>query len=240
MESLDLLEGVSSEVIVTPRLETHVLTSGPEDGIPVLFLHGNASSSRFFEETLAALASLPRYRGLAPDMRGYGDSETRPLDATRGLTDFSDDLQDLAQAFGLEELPPGGMVCGRERGHTVHDGPYFGGGLARAGGSHVPLRLWWDEGHRWHTLLARLRRLGRRNGQPRVREPPRIEGQDGGRSQLAQERHEQLLLQAALQGRRGRRLFSPRSFLRKRATRTTPATWSFRRTGRASPPVRAA
>jgi pimeloyl-ACP methyl ester carboxylesterase len=112
MESLDLLEGVSSEVIVTPRLETHVLTSGPEDGIPVLFLHGNASSSRFFEETLAALASLPRYRGLAPDMRGYGDSETRPLDATRGLTDFSDDLQDLAQAFGLEEFHLVGWSAG--------------------------------------------------------------------------------------------------------------------------------
>src|SRR5918994_2826502 len=112
MESPDLLEGVSSEVVATPRLETHVLTSGPEDGLPVLFLHGNASSSRFFEETLAALASLSRYRGLAPDLRGYGDSETRPLDATRGLSDFSDDLQDLAQALGLEEFHLVGWSAG--------------------------------------------------------------------------------------------------------------------------------
>ena len=70
MEGSDLPEGVGSEHVATPRLETHVLTSGPGDGIPVLFLHGNASSSRFFDETLAALASLPRYRGLAPDLRG--------------------------------------------------------------------------------------------------------------------------------------------------------------------------
>jgi pimeloyl-ACP methyl ester carboxylesterase len=112
MESPDLLEGVSSEVVATPRLETHVLTSGPEDGLPVLFLHGNASSSRFFEETLAALASLSRYRGLAPDLRGYGDSETRPLDATRGLSDFSDDLQDLAQDLGLEEFHLVGWSAG--------------------------------------------------------------------------------------------------------------------------------
>jgi pimeloyl-ACP methyl ester carboxylesterase len=92
MEGLDLPEGVNSRVVATPRLETHVLTSGPEDGIPVLFVHGNASSSRFFGETLAALAS--RYRGLAPDLRGFGDSEAKPLDATRGLGDFSDDLAD--------------------------------------------------------------------------------------------------------------------------------------------------
>ncbi len=102
MEGQDLLEGVGSEVVATTRLETYVLASGPEDGIPVLFVHGNASSSRFFEETLAALASFSRYRGLAPDLRGYGDSETRPLDATRGLGEFSDDLHDLALALGLD------------------------------------------------------------------------------------------------------------------------------------------
>ena len=100
MEGSDLLEGVGSEVVATPRLETHILTTGQEDGIPVIFVHGNASSSRFFEETLAALP--PGYRGLAPDLRGYGDSETKPLDATRGLGDFSDDLHDLVEALGLE------------------------------------------------------------------------------------------------------------------------------------------
>src|SRR5215218_845542 len=102
MEGLDLPEGVNSEVVVTPRLETHLLTSGPEDGIPILFVHGNASSSRFFGETLEALA--PRYRGLAPDLRGFGDSEAKPLDATRGLGDFSNDLYALAQTLGLESL----------------------------------------------------------------------------------------------------------------------------------------
>src|SRR5215218_10965821 len=101
MEGLDLPEGVNSEVVVAPRLETHLLTSGPEDGIPILFVHGNASSSRFFGETLQALA--PRYRGLAPDLRGFGDSEAKPLDATRGLGDFSDDLRDLVRALRSEE-----------------------------------------------------------------------------------------------------------------------------------------
>ncbi|HVD45403.1 MAG TPA: alpha/beta hydrolase [Rubrobacter sp.] len=112
MESLDRPEGVGSEVVATTRLGTHVLTSGPEDTIPVLFVHGNASSSRFFGETLAALASLSRYRVLAPDLRGYGDSETKPLDATRGLGDFSDDLHDLAGVLGLEEFHLVGWSAG--------------------------------------------------------------------------------------------------------------------------------
>ncbi len=94
-----LLEGVSSTVIATPRLKTHLLTSGPDEGVPVLFIHGNVSSSRFWEETLAALP--PRYRGLAPDLRGFGDSETKPVDATRGLRDFADDLHSLVETLGL-------------------------------------------------------------------------------------------------------------------------------------------
>src|SRR5919202_6576189 len=112
MESLDLPEGVGSEVVATSRLETHVLTSGPEYGVPVLFVHGNASSSRFFDETLAALASLSRYRGLAPDLRGFGDSETKPLDARRGLGDFSDDLHALALTLDLEEFHLVGWSAG--------------------------------------------------------------------------------------------------------------------------------
>ncbi|HET7272475.1 MAG TPA: alpha/beta hydrolase [Rubrobacter sp.] len=110
MQGSDLLDGVGSETVATPRLETHILTTGPEDGIPVIFVHGNASSSRFFEETLAALP--PGYRGLAPDLRGYGDSETKPLDATRGLGDFSDDLHALVEALGLEEFHLVGWSAG--------------------------------------------------------------------------------------------------------------------------------
>ena len=99
-----LLEGVSSRTVETGRLKTYLLESGPENGIPVLFVHGNASSSRFFEETLAALAPLDRYRGLAPDLRGFGGSETKPLDATRGPRDFSDDLRALMDALGMGEV----------------------------------------------------------------------------------------------------------------------------------------
>jgi pimeloyl-ACP methyl ester carboxylesterase len=98
-----LLQGVSAAIVDTPRLRTHLLTGGIAGGEPVCFVHGNVSSSRFFEETLAALPSEAGYWGLAPDLRGFGGSETKPVDATRGLGDFSDDLYALAGALGLRD-----------------------------------------------------------------------------------------------------------------------------------------
>ena len=93
------LPGITSETIDTPRLRTHLLAGGDEGGTPVLFVHGNVSSSRFWEETIAALPT--GYRGLAPDLRGFGDSQDRPVDATRGTRDFADDLRALVETMGL-------------------------------------------------------------------------------------------------------------------------------------------
>jgi pimeloyl-ACP methyl ester carboxylesterase len=100
MGKWDLSDRIDSREVSTPRLATHLLQSGPVDGTPVLFVHGNVASSVFFEETLVAIP--PGYRGLAPDLRGFGRSEPKPVDATRGLRDLSDDLYDLMGALGYE------------------------------------------------------------------------------------------------------------------------------------------
>ena len=72
-----LLAGITSRYVDTPRLRTYVLASGLTNGVPVLFIHGNVSSSRFFEETLVMLSCCPpRYRLLALDLRGFGRSES--------------------------------------------------------------------------------------------------------------------------------------------------------------------
>ncbi len=99
MGSIKTMPGIVSRMVDTPRLRIHALLSGPEDGIPVIFVHGNASSSTFWEETMLALP--PGYRGIAPDLRGYGDTEDRPIDATRGLKDWAEDILALAEAMGL-------------------------------------------------------------------------------------------------------------------------------------------
>lgn len=96
--SVPTLLGITAQTVPTGRLDTYVLFSGPEDGIPVVFVHGNFSSSTYWEETMLALP--PAYRGIAPDLRGYGGTEDLPIDATRGARDWSDDLKALSDELG--------------------------------------------------------------------------------------------------------------------------------------------
>ena len=105
-----LPDGVTARRVDTERIETNVLLSGEPDGRPVCLVHGNVSSSRFWAEQMAALPD--RYRVVAPDLRGYGDSETRPVDATRGVREFSEDLTALFKALGLETVALVGWSIG--------------------------------------------------------------------------------------------------------------------------------
>src|SRR3954463_4298492 len=97
---MDLLPGVRSATVDTGRLRTHHLESGPGDGVPVLLMHGNLATARFYEQLMAAAPG--HLRMIAPDMRGFGDSEDRPIDATRGLDDWADDAHALVSALGVE------------------------------------------------------------------------------------------------------------------------------------------
>ncbi len=96
---------LTSTTIETPRLKTHLRAAGDADKPALVLLHGNVSSSVFFEDAIARLADLARV--IAPDMRGFGDSQTAPVDATRGVRDFSDDLHALltSDALGLGGRP---------------------------------------------------------------------------------------------------------------------------------------
>jgi pimeloyl-ACP methyl ester carboxylesterase len=98
-----LLPGVRSDTIDTDRLRTHYLESGPADGVPVVLLHGNLSTGRFYEHLMPGAPG--RYRLIAPDMRGFGDSEFKPIDATRGLDDWADDTRALLAALGVDAPP---------------------------------------------------------------------------------------------------------------------------------------
>lgn len=46
------LDGISSDIIKTKRLQTRVLVTKNRTGTPVLFIHGNASSSTFWEQIM--------------------------------------------------------------------------------------------------------------------------------------------------------------------------------------------
>lgn len=95
------------EVTVAARgITQNVLVGGPADGTPVLLLHGNCSSAAFWEPLTRQLP--PTLRLVAPDLRGYGHTQAAPVDATRGLRDFADDVAALLDDRGL--FPHGGPV----------------------------------------------------------------------------------------------------------------------------------
>ena len=100
---MDLLAGVTASHVQTARLNTFVYESGPPDGRPVLMFHGNLATGRFFEHLFPDAPR--RYRFVAPDMRSFGRSEPKPIDATRGLMDWADDGAAVLDALGIDEPP---------------------------------------------------------------------------------------------------------------------------------------
>lgn len=113
MSTVPTLPGITSRMIPTARLKTHVLFSGPDSGKPVLFLHGNASSATYWEEIMLMLPA--GMRGIAPDLRGYGDTEDKLIDATRGVGDWVDDLFALLDTLNIEKT----HLIGHSMGGTI-------------------------------------------------------------------------------------------------------------------------
>ncbi len=111
MMPVPTLPGVTAKTITTPRLTTRVLFAGADDGVPVLFLHGNASSATFWEEIMTMLPA--GYRAIAPDQRAYGDADpSKKIDATRGLSDLADDAVALLDQLGIDKAHIAGHSLG--------------------------------------------------------------------------------------------------------------------------------
>jgi pimeloyl-ACP methyl ester carboxylesterase len=96
----DLLSGITAREVQTDRYRANVLErAGSGDGLPVVFVHGNVSSSLFWQPTMLRLPS--ERQAYAIDLRGFGDSETLDVDARRGLRDYSDDVASVVRALGI-------------------------------------------------------------------------------------------------------------------------------------------
>lgn len=89
--------------VTTTRGRVHARrTEAAADGSrPLVLVHGNCSSSAFFQRLLE---ELPHgVDGIAPDLRGFGETDPLPVDATRGLRDFSDDIAAFLDAVSIPE-----------------------------------------------------------------------------------------------------------------------------------------
>src|SRR3954452_19098866 len=95
------MTGGASSFVSTDRLETHVWTSGSDDGVPLVLVHGNLVSGGWWRYVAENLPGDVRV--IAPDLRGFGRTEPQPIDATRGLGDMADDVRALLVALGLAD-----------------------------------------------------------------------------------------------------------------------------------------
>ena len=79
MRKRELPGGIGSREVSTPRLMTHLLESGPEEGVPVLFVHGNVASSLFWPKVAPGQRGIvnafsPKYC----DLSALAQIEPRP------------------------------------------------------------------------------------------------------------------------------------------------------------------
>ena len=88
-----------ARIVNTPRIKINVLTCGNPAAETVLFIHGNLSSSVFWERTMTALQD--DFFCVAPDLRGFGDTEPLKIDATLGLNDIAQDVLALIEFVGV-------------------------------------------------------------------------------------------------------------------------------------------
>lgn len=101
---MTLFDGITSRLIDTPDVSVNILERATDDpSTPpeqtVVLIHGNVSSSLFWQEIMQDLPS--DLRVIAVDLRGFGGSEHTPVDATRGVRDFSDDVHATLEALGI-------------------------------------------------------------------------------------------------------------------------------------------
>ncbi|PJF22707.1 MAG: alpha/beta hydrolase [Phototrophicales bacterium] len=104
---------LQTQTITTKRITTRVLLRG-DDGIPVLFIHGNLSNATWGAELLKTLPE--GYRGIGYDQRGYGAADPeKKVDATKGLSDLADDAIALLDYFNIEKA----HIVGHSMGGSV-------------------------------------------------------------------------------------------------------------------------
>lgn len=83
--------------------QLHVTSVGPEDGPPVVLLHGFPETWWGWRHQLGPLAQAG-LRVWAPDQRGYGESDRPAGVRSYALDRLADDVVDLADALGAERV----------------------------------------------------------------------------------------------------------------------------------------
>ncbi|WP_313240089.1 alpha/beta hydrolase [Stutzerimonas kunmingensis] len=84
-----------------PHLEVAVHLYGPDDGKPVIALHGWLDNAATFSRLAPRLKGL---RIVALDLPGHGHSDHRPIGAGYNIWDYAHDVLQVAEQFGWQRF----------------------------------------------------------------------------------------------------------------------------------------
>ncbi|XP_051224201.1 epoxide hydrolase 1 [Lolium perenne] len=108
-------EGVRHRTVEVARgVRLHVAEAGPEDGPAVLLVHGFPDLWYGWRHQMAALAARG-FRAVAPDLRGYGDSDVPPAKDSYTTFHLVGDLVAIIADFGQPQV----FVAGHDWGAYV-------------------------------------------------------------------------------------------------------------------------
>jgi epoxide hydrolase A/B len=88
--------------VATNGIELHLVEAGPEDGKPVVLCHGFPELAYSWRHQLPALADAG-YRVLAPDQRGYGESDKPAPIEDYDIHHLTGDLLGLLDDIGADD-----------------------------------------------------------------------------------------------------------------------------------------
>ncbi|CAL9113188.1 uncharacterized protein LOC135618980 [Musa acuminata AAA Group] len=106
------MEGISHRKLHVNGINMHVAEKG--DGPVVLFVHGFPELWYSWRHQIASLAARG-YRAVAPDLRGYGDSDAPPSASAYTILHLVGDLVALIHALGQDQV----FVVGHDWGAAV-------------------------------------------------------------------------------------------------------------------------
>lgn len=93
-------------------------------GDPVVLLHGFGSCASHWLPNV--LPYTGRFRFYLPDLRGFGGSHLARLPPGNAFATYAQDLEDLLDHFGLEQVALGGISTGAYVGLTYNQQSGFG------------------------------------------------------------------------------------------------------------------
>ena len=92
----EMLEGI----VRSARHTTFYLSCGPQDGTPIIFLHGWPELGHSWRGQLPVFGALG-FRAIAPDMRGYGRSSVPADPSAYGLEEIVGDVVELMDGLDI-------------------------------------------------------------------------------------------------------------------------------------------